>query len=97
ESLIDGLDNAVPIIRTQLGTYDTARVVTKARGRLAADSPRKFDTALALFEKLEVSRSDVVTPLMFEYDLLDRARSNQRHIVLPEGTDDRVLRAASTL
>ena len=107
ESLIDGLGSSVPIIRTSLGTYDTARVVTKARGRLAADSPRKFDTALALFEqhvdgtllleRLEVSRSDVVTPLMFEYDLLDRARSNQRHIVLPEGTDDRILRAASTL
>jgi len=107
ESLIDGLGSTVPIIRTSLGTYDTARVVTKARGRLAADSPRKFDTALALFEqhvdgellleRLEVSRSDVVTPLMFEYALLDRARSNQRHIVLPEGTDDRILRAASTL
>jgi phosphate acetyltransferase len=107
ESLIDGLGSSVPIIRTSLGTYDTARVVTKARGRLAADSPRKFDTAHALFEqhvdgtllleRLEVSRSDVVTPLMFEYDLLDRARSNQRHIVLPEGTDDRILRAASTL
>jgi phosphate acetyltransferase len=107
ESLIDGLDSAVPIIRTSLGTYDTARAVTKTRGRLAADSPRKFDTALALFEqhvdgallleRLEVSRSDVVTPLMFEYDLLDRARSNQRHIVLPEGGDDRILRAASTL
>ncbi|MEO7123911.1 MAG: phosphate acetyltransferase [Lacisediminihabitans sp.] len=107
ESLIDGLGSSLPIIRTSLGTYDTARIVTKARGRLAADSPRKFDTALALFEqhvdgkllleRLEVSRSDVVTPLMFEYDLLDRARSNQRHIVLPEGTDDRILRAASTL
>jgi phosphate acetyltransferase len=107
ELLIDGLDTALPIIRTELGTYDTARIITKTRGRLAADSPRKFDTALALFEqhvdgrllldRLEVSRSDVVTPLMFEYDLLDRARSNSRHIVLPEGTDDRILRAASTL
>jgi phosphate acetyltransferase len=107
ELLIDGLDTALPIIRTGLGTYDTARIITKTRGRLAADSPRKFDTALALFEqhvdgrllldRLEVSRSDVVTPLMFEYDLLERARSNPRHIVLPEGTDDRILRAASTL
>jgi phosphate acetyltransferase len=107
ELLIDGLDTALPIIRTGLGTYDTARIITKTRGRLAADSPRKFDTALALFEqhvdgqllldRLEVSRSEVVTPLMFEYDLLERARSNPRHIVLPEGTDDRILRAASTL
>lgn len=34
---------------------------------------------------------------MFEYDLLARAREDKKHIVLPEGTDDRILRAASTL
>jgi phosphate acetyltransferase len=34
---------------------------------------------------------------MFEYELLSRARENKKHIVLPEGTDDRILRAASTL
>jgi phosphate acetyltransferase len=36
----------------------------------------------------------VVTPLMFEYGLLARARERRRHIVLPEGDDDRVLEAA---
>jgi phosphate acetyltransferase len=34
---------------------------------------------------------------MFEYELLDRARSDRKHVVLPEGSDDRILRAASTL
>ena len=105
--LIDGIDSTIPIIRTGYGTYDTARRITQTRGRLAAESQRKYDTALALFEQhvdadvllrlLDVSRSDVVTPLMFEYDLLDRARSNPQRIVLPEGMDDRILRAASTL
>jgi phosphate acetyltransferase len=105
--LIDGLDSTIPLIKTGYGTYDTARRITQTRGRLAADSQRKYDTALALFEQhvdadvllrlLDVARSEVVTPLMFEYDLLDRARSNPQHIVLPEGTDDRILRAASTL
>ena len=105
--LIEGLDNSLPIISTTLGTYDTALRITQTRGRLAADSPRKYDTALALFEqyvdagllleRLDVSRTDVVTPLMFEYDLLDRARTNPQHIVLPEGGEDRILRAASTL
>jgi phosphate acetyltransferase len=107
QSLVDGLDPALPIIRTASGTYDTVLRVTETRGRLAADSQRKYDTALALFEKhvdaddllqrLEISRNDVVTPLMFEYDLLERARSDRKHIVLPEGDDDRILRAASTL
>ena len=105
--LIDGLDTTLPIIRNDLGTYETALRITQTRGRFAADSQRKYDTALALFEQyvdadvllrlLDVSRPDVVTPLMFEYDLLDRARANPRHIVLPEGSDDRILRAASTL
>ena len=35
-----------------------------------------------------------VTPLMFEYDLIDRARADRRHLVLPEGTEERILRAA---
>jgi phosphate acetyltransferase len=107
ERLLDGLPQTLPIIRTDLGTYDTIVAITRTRGRLAADSQRKYDAALALFEKhvdgeellelLQLSRTDVVTPLMFEYGLLERARANTKHIVLPEGDDDRILRAAHTL
>jgi phosphate acetyltransferase len=105
--LIDGLEAGLPIIRTELGSYDTALAITQTRGRLAAESQRKRDTALSLFEKhvdghalldlLDVARPDVVTPLMFEYGLLERARRERKHIVLPEGYDDRILRAAATL
>jgi phosphate acetyltransferase len=48
-------------------------------------------------ERLNLAATDVVTPLMFEYALLDRARASRRRIVLPEGEDDRILRAAGTL
>jgi phosphate acetyltransferase len=34
---------------------------------------------------------------MFEYDLIERARAAGKHIVLPEGEDDRILRAAATV
>jgi len=105
--LIAGLDESLPLIVTDLGTYPTAQRIAQTRGRLAADSQRKYDTALALFEKhvdtrilldaLSVGKSDAVTPLMFEYGLIERARSNRKHIVLPEGDDDRILRAAATL
>jgi phosphate acetyltransferase len=105
--LIAGLDHTLPIITTEFGTYPTAQRITQTRGRLAADSERKRDIALALFEKhvdarvlfdaLSVGRSGAVTPLMFEYGLIERARSASKHIVLPEGTDDRILRAAGTL
>ena len=105
--LINGLGQRLPIIRTEMGTFRTASRAAATRGRLTADSQRKVDTALALFEKhvdgatilerMDVSRPTVVTPLMFEYELLDRARQDRKHIVLPEGADDRILRAASTL
>ncbi|AWG00666.1 phosphate acetyltransferase [Clavibacter michiganensis subsp. insidiosus] len=107
ERLVSGLDETLPIISTELGTYETAKRITQTRGRLSPESSRKMDTALAAFEQhvdtsrllelLDVSRSDVVTPLMFEYGLIERARRAGKRIVLPEGTDDRVLRAAGTI
>ncbi|HWU59239.1 MAG TPA: phosphate acetyltransferase, partial [Microbacteriaceae bacterium] len=105
DRLIDGLRSTLPIIRTEYGSYDTTVRITHTRGRLAADSERKHNTALALFEKnvdadalyalLDVERSHIQTPLMFEYGLIERARADRKHIVLPEGDDDRILRAAS--
>ena len=105
--LIDGLGVTMPIVATDRGTADTAARVTPVRGRLHRDSPRKVATALALFEehvdgdalldRLELARSHAVTPLMFEHQLLDRAVGDRRHIVLPEGDDDRVLQAADIL
>lgn len=107
DRLIAGLRPTLPIIRTELGSYDTAVRITRIRPRLAADSQRKLDTARAMFEEsidadellrlLEVERTPVVTPLMFEYGLIERARADRRHIVLPEGEDDRILRAAATV
>ncbi|GAA2043959.1 phosphate acetyltransferase [Agromyces tropicus] len=107
ERLIEGLKSGLPIVQTELASYDTALAITQTRGKLAAESQRKRDTALSLFEKhvdgselldrLDVARTDVVTPLMFEYGLLARAREARKHIVLPEGYDDRILRAAATL
>jgi phosphate acetyltransferase len=34
---------------------------------------------------------------MFEYELLEKARKHKQHIVLPEGEEERILRAAETL
>lgn len=102
--LITGLKPRLPILTTDLGTYETAGVAHRTRGRMSAHNPRKVDTALALMEthvdaadflrRLEVPRSGVVTPQMFEYQLIERARADRKTIVLPEGDDDRVLRAA---
>ena len=105
--LVEGMGSPLPVMRTSAGTFKTATRAYRTRGRLSRDSRVKVDTALAMFEKyvdagallavLDVARTDVVTPLMFEFDLLDRARSSKRRIVLPEGGDDRILRAAARL
>ncbi|HLS03689.1 MAG TPA: phosphate acetyltransferase [Actinomycetales bacterium] len=107
QRLMEGLGQRLPIISTPLDTFEAATVISRVRGRLSMESQRKIDTSLALFEQhvdvprlrslLHVSETDVVTPLMFEYRLLEQARANRKHIVLPEGTDDRILRAAGTL
>ena len=107
EKLLDGLASRVPIIATDHGTYDTAVRVMGARGRLAADSRHRYDRALGLFQthvdiaelttQLGLAESKVVTPLMFEYGLIERAHADRKRIVLPEGEDDRILRAAGTL
>ncbi|MEO8095828.1 MAG: phosphate acetyltransferase [Pseudolysinimonas sp.] len=104
QQLMDGLGATLPIATNNLGTFDTAVRITHARSRLAADSPQKYATALSLFEqhvdaaelvrRLSLPTSLVMTPLRFEHMLIERARSKPRHIVLPEGDDDRVLQAA---
>ncbi len=105
--LVDGLGQRLPIIATDLGTFRTASLAAETRGMLSTGSQRKLDTARAAFEThvatsevvplLDVPRTEVVTPLMFEYELLERARRDRKRVVLPEAGDDRILRAASTL
>ncbi len=102
--LMTGLKPKLPILTTDLGTYDTAGAAYRTRGRMSAGNPRKVDTALALMEervdavellrRIDVPPSSVITPQMFEYQLIERARADRKRIVLPEGDDDRILRAA---
>jgi phosphate acetyltransferase len=106
-ALVAGLGLRLPIVATDLGTYETARAVAQARGRVTTGSQRKIDTALALMDtyvdtadliaQLSISVPTVTTPQMFTYKLLDRAKSDRKRIVLPEGDDDRILKAAGRL
>ncbi|MDF2823964.1 MAG: phosphate acetyltransferase, partial [Mycobacterium sp.] len=106
-ALVDGLRLRLPIIATDLGTFATASAVAGARGRVTVDSARKIDTALELMDRhvdtadllnqLAIEIPAVTTPQMFEYQLIDRARADRKRIVLPEGDDDRILKAAGRL
>ncbi|MFI6921084.1 phosphate acetyltransferase [Nonomuraea spiralis] len=107
ERLLRGMAIPLPVIATDHDTFDTATRLSSVEGRFTPEATGKIDTALRLFathvdgplllERLDIAKTDVVTPLMFEYELLDRARARRRHIVLPEGEEPRILRAADIL
>lgn len=106
--LIDGFTQwSVPIMTVEADTFETATKISQVRARITADNPRKIATALGIFEshvngskiaeRISISRSRRLTPLMFEYELIDRARKNKKHIVLPEGNEERILQATEIL
>jgi phosphate acetyltransferase len=106
--LVDGLGAAsVPVLSVGTDTYSTAATVGAVRGALRADNELKIARALALFEehvdvaalerRVAVAPSTRVTPLQFEQELTERAKADRKHIVLPEGGDDRILQAAGQL
>jgi phosphate acetyltransferase len=106
--LASGFDSAgIPVLAVGSDTYETAAAVRAVRGAIGADSARKIATVIALFEdhvdhellrqQLAVARPTRTTPLMFEQQLLERARADRRHVVLPESEDDRILQAAEQL
>ena len=106
-ALVSGLRLRLPIIANALGTYATASAAASARGRLTAASQRKVDVALELMDRhvdiadlltqLAIPIPTITTPQMFTYQLQQQARSDRKHIVLPEGDDDRILKSAGRL
>ncbi|MGW1891064.1 phosphate acetyltransferase [Streptomyces sp. NPDC002004] len=105
--LADRLAPGTPVIAVSGGSFPTAGELFALEGKLSAATPRKAETALGLFERyvdtaaltarIEAPASERVTPMMFEHKLLERARTDKRRVVLPEGTEERVLRAADVL
>jgi phosphate acetyltransferase len=105
--MLEGLKAVVPIMSVQTDTYDTARRVSGIRSYITADNRPKIDLSLELFEEfvdtteLESRISSIqprgMTPRMFLYYIVERAKAQKQHIVLPEGNDPRILRAAEVL
>jgi len=108
KKLINGLnDFKIPVLSVNGDTYSTARKLSKSTTRLRVNSERKIALALGLFnssvdietieKNIDTAQSDVMTPMMFEYNLFEAARKNKKRIVLPESDDERILRAAEIL
>jgi len=105
--LIDGLDAVVPIIAVETGTFKTVNNVANTQSRISPDSKDKIALAISMFDKyvdiktierkIFAFRSKGITPRMFQYQIVKRAKEHKKHIVLPEGDDDRILQAADQL
>ncbi|MCB4806659.1 phosphate acetyltransferase [Tamlana sp. 62-3] len=105
--LIEGLSSVVPILSVNKGTFNATNAIGKVKSRIYAENTDKINIAIATFEKhvntkkladsLITFTSEIFTPRMFQYNLLQTALKNKKHIVLPEGHDERVLRATTKL
>lgn len=105
--LIEGLSSVVPIISAKEGTYYVTNCIGNIQSKIYAENTEKITTSISTFEhhvntdklaeKLITFESDIFTPRMFQYNLLQRALKDKKHIVLPEGYDERVLIATSRL
>ncbi|MBP1221476.1 phosphate acetyltransferase [Flavobacterium sp. 1355] len=105
--LIEGLSAIVPIIAVDGGTYHITNKIGSIRSEIYANNTHKIETSITTFEKyveiealserLITFEAEGMTPKMFQYNMVKRAKQHRKHIVLPEGNDDRIIIAASRL
>lgn len=97
----------VPVLFVDSHTYDTVQSVNELYGRIEPTDTKRIATALGWFSKyvnvaeltkrVVSQRSTKITPRMFEYSLVEKAAANRQHIVLPEGTGERILSATDII
>lgn len=107
QKLISGLQTIFPIISTSRETFPTCLTVAAIRSRITPDNPQKIQLAIETFNSafpatlleklLSAERPTGLTPRMFQYQLTEWAAKAKKHIILPEGNDERILRAAAKL
>lgn len=105
--LINGSPATFPILSVPTGTFETSKNVGAIPSRITADNTQKIELAITVFDKyidtkaledrMITFKSESITPHMFQYQLAKWAKSQKKHIVLPEGNDDRILKAAARL
>ncbi|MFH1090329.1 MAG: phosphate acetyltransferase, partial [Pseudomonadota bacterium] len=105
--LIKRFPKMVPILSVQENTFPAARLVDEVHAQILPENERKITMALSVFDKninveelaerIIETKTTIVTPKMFEFGLLQKARKHKQHIVLPEGAEPRILRAAERL
>lgn len=105
--LIEGLSSVVPIITVEGGTYHIANQIGNIKSKIYANNIQKIETSIntfdkyvdldVLIDKFNAFKAEGMTPKMFQYNMVKRAKAHRKHIVLPEGNDERIIIAASRL
>ncbi len=105
--LIDGPQKSLPIMAVNVGTFEAATKIANIKPKIYPGNQYKIKLSIDLFEssvntqmlgeKINSVKTENITPRMFQYNMLVTAKKAQKHIVLPEGNDDRIITAASQL
>ncbi|MGK5090654.1 phosphate acetyltransferase [Deltaproteobacteria bacterium TL4] len=98
---------SIPILAVKESSFYTTQLLHSIHVKIMPSDTRKIARGIGVFEehvnvnelreRLKTSRSERMTPMMFEHGLTQQARSDKQHIVLPEGVEDRILKAAEIL
>lgn len=98
------MSEALPVISVRENTFPAAVKVREVKAPILSDDEEKVNVAIDAFEQavpteqfireLLRRRPGILPPRMFEHRLVEWARGDPKHIVLPEGEDERILRAA---
>lgn len=98
----------LPVLFAKSDTFSSAKAIELIRPKITPLDDRKISLALGLFAKNVDTKSllesfkngakdEIMTPMMFEYMMFEKARENKQKIVLPETEDDRILKASDHL
>lgn len=104
--IMKGGPNFIPIMAVNCDTLETTQRIANIKPRIYPHNIVKIQQSINIFEeyvdnnpllleKITFLKSNWITPQMFYYNILKKSKVAQKHIVLPEGMEERVLRAAS--
>ncbi|RAP37861.1 phosphate acetyltransferase [Legionella quinlivanii] len=106
-NIITGLEHCFPVLLVEHKTYETATRLFSAKFSLSTHDEERVKTAMqALVPYLSQPLLSVLSsktyirsmsPAIFLYELIRKAKEKKCHIVLPEGEDSRILIAADYL
>ena len=97
-------DLPLPIFSVKDNTIEAVNKINTLAVHVSSNDFQKIDIAKSLVhqhvdyekinDKLKLEKVRKRTPEIFKYEILERACSEKKRIVLPEGEDDRTLKAA---